>query len=236
MSMEFFTNIDPLYRTYGKQEALRKQTEYFRERDAVEDEWSRYNARFNALANWTKEVAFPFGLEAGDGASLPGVDRGLAEAWKRRRDQRLSFSDRGHPYRYQGGGKPYTYKLFLEGALALLRQGGRLGFLVPSGLYTDNGSEELRARFLDHCAWTHLYAFQNERFVFDGIHHSFKMAAVQISKGGLTTALRTRFRIGPGDSPEAAEIEDDRLRRFAILAASCARAPWFEPCGVSAVR
>ena len=29
VSMEFFSNIDPLYRSYGKQEALSKQTEYF---------------------------------------------------------------------------------------------------------------------------------------------------------------------------------------------------------------
>ena len=35
VSMEFFSNIDPLYRSYGKQEALRKQTEYF-EDEAVE--------------------------------------------------------------------------------------------------------------------------------------------------------------------------------------------------------
>ena len=32
VSMEFFSNIDPLYRSYGKQEALRKQTEYFEDR------------------------------------------------------------------------------------------------------------------------------------------------------------------------------------------------------------
>ena len=36
-SKEFFSNIDPLYRAYGKQEALAKQLEYFR---AMGQRWS----------------------------------------------------------------------------------------------------------------------------------------------------------------------------------------------------
>ena len=34
VSKEFFSNIDPLYRSYGKQEAVGKQTEYFRSEGA----------------------------------------------------------------------------------------------------------------------------------------------------------------------------------------------------------
>ena len=36
VSKEFFSNIDPLYRSYGKQEALRKQTEYFQNEQGAE--------------------------------------------------------------------------------------------------------------------------------------------------------------------------------------------------------
>lgn len=38
-SKEFFSNIDPLYRTYGKQAALSKQVEYFRTDASIEESW-----------------------------------------------------------------------------------------------------------------------------------------------------------------------------------------------------
>src|SRR5690606_36893743 len=59
-SKEYFSNVDPLYRSYGKQEALRFQTEYFENRD-IESNWLEYNARFAAESNWMKHAAEPFG-------------------------------------------------------------------------------------------------------------------------------------------------------------------------------
>src|SRR5207244_13251544 len=52
-SREFFSNIDPLYRTYGKQEALHRQEEYFREGESIELVWLEYGARLKALSNWS---------------------------------------------------------------------------------------------------------------------------------------------------------------------------------------
>jgi hypothetical protein len=221
-SMEFFSNEDPLYRTYGKQEALGRQKTYFTERDTTEERWAHYNARFKALSNWTSYAAFPFGAEGDQGEALSAIETRLQEAWRGRRDRRASFSDRNHPYRHQGSADINTYKMFLEVAHALLRSSGGLGFIVPSSLYTDDGSFDLRRTFLDSCDWTHLYAFQNERFVFEGIHHSFKMAVIQVRKGQQTLAIRTRFRLGPADSPEADELEDDIADdlRFFLLPAS----------------
>ena len=60
VSMEFFSNIDPLYRSYGKQEALRKQTEYF-EDEAVERGWLDYCADFRAQSNFVGRARNPFG-------------------------------------------------------------------------------------------------------------------------------------------------------------------------------
>ena len=62
-SMEFFSNIDPLYRSYGKQEALQCQRTYFRAA-YVERNWLDYNADFANGSNWMKHAA------AADGKSL----------------------------------------------------------------------------------------------------------------------------------------------------------------------
>ena len=86
-----------------------------------------------------------------------------------------------------------------------------MGLLIPSGLYSDKGTGALRRLLLEQCHWSHVYAFQNERFVFQDIHHSFKIAVLCVEKGGVTRTLRTRFRLGPGDSPELHEIEEDLL-------------------------
>ena len=40
-----------------------------------------------------------------------------------------------------------TYKMFLEAGHSLLRQGGRLGLLVPSSIYSDKGAGPLRRLF-----------------------------------------------------------------------------------------
>ena len=68
VSKEFFSNIDPLYRSYGKQEALRKQTAYF-EDELVEGDWLDYSARFRAQSNFTSHAASPFGDPAANDKS-----------------------------------------------------------------------------------------------------------------------------------------------------------------------
>ncbi|XXY45579.1 hypothetical protein WME91_36810 [Sorangium sp. So ce269] len=232
-SMEFFSNLDPLYRTYGKQEALKAQKTLFETIAAAERDWLAYSARFKALSNWTKNAAFPFGGNGDEGTAL-SLGRGregdeLLERWALLRAGRRTYGDARHPFRHQGSADINTYKMFLETAHALLAHGGGLGMLVPSGLYTDNGSRALRELFLKRCSWSYLYAFQNERFVFEGIHHSFKMAVVHVHKGELTDIILTRFRIGPGDSPEAHEVEIDLLDPARYLALPAKRIDRLSP-------
>jgi hypothetical protein len=230
-SMEFFSNEDPLYRTYGKQEALQRQHVLFQEKAQVEWEWLAYNARFKALNNWTRNVAHPFGGEDGQGLGLgPGdVGRRLMHLWQSQRRGRRAYADPEHPFQHQGSADINSYKMFLEVAHTVVAQGGSVGLLVPSGLYSDKGSRELRALLLEQCNWTHLYAFQNERFVFDHVHHSFKMAVVHVRKGARTSAILTRFRLGPGDSPESHEVEKDLLDSSHYLSLPIERIRKFSP-------
>jgi len=221
-SKEFFSDIDPLYRGYGKQEALDCQVAYFRTDAAIERKWIAYCGRLKALSNWTKYAAKPYGDDIWyDKDDRPHhdfpLDRTFEQSanyharWKQLRSGRAGYADEEHPFVHQGSADINTYKMFLETAHMLLRDGGRFGFLAPSGIYSDKGAGRLRHLFLSKSRWTHLYAFQNERFVFDAVHHSFKIAAIHLEKAGQPGALLTRFRLGPGDSPEISELDDDML-------------------------
>ena len=197
-SKEFFSNIDPLYRSYGKQEALRYQSAYFTDEN-VERDWLSYTSRFANDSNWMKFAGSPFGDP--DRTNKPAerftIARGnagkeLHNRWRNARAKSRGFSLPDHPFRHRGEGKAYTYKLFLEQTHALLRDGGRMGFIVPSGLYSDHGTGALRELFLDHCRWEWLFGFENRDGIFD-IHRSYKFNPVIIEKGGTTIAIRTAF-------------------------------------------
>lgn len=193
-SKEYFSNLDPLYRAYGKQEALTRQKELFQASKADERAWLEYCADFKALANFGKHVASPCGdgADGGETFSFGRGNDGLHAIWKNKRAGRGGYADSKHPYRYQGSADINTYKRFLEQSHALLRLGGWLGMLAPSGVYTDKGSTDLRALFLTHCRWRWLFGFENREGIFD-IHRSFKFGPMIVQKGGTTDRIQTAF-------------------------------------------
>ena len=223
-SKEFFSALDPLYRGYGKQEALRRQTELFAD-EAVERHWLDYNDGFKALSNWVKYAGFAFGnrvtensqgkrshdFNLGDrGRSSFATSERRHRRWKQKREESTGYADAEHSFRHQGSGDVNLYKLFLEQAHALLRStaqqpsptnhqppptahsppttAARLGLIVPSGLYSDFGTGELRRLFVDHARWEWLFGFENREGIFD-IHRSFKFNPVIVAKGGRTEAI-----------------------------------------------
>ena len=119
---------------------------------------------------------------------------------------RTGFGDPAHPFRHQGSADLNLYKLFLEAAHALLKPGGRLGFVVPSGLYSDAGTGALRRLFMERCRWEWLFGIENRDKVFP-IHRSYKFNPVIVEKGGATEAIRTAFmRRNPDDWERADEF------------------------------
>jgi hypothetical protein len=200
-SQEFFSNVDPLYRTYGKQEALRQQQERFSESQETEQAWLDYCGRLKALSNWSSWAHAPWGDPADESTPNFNPFKGKGskikadqfhDTWRRARAGRRGYADPEHPYLHQGSADINTYKMFLEQAHALLRPGGTLAMIAPSGLYTDKGSTDLRTLFLERCRWLWLFGFENRERIFD-IHRSFKFGPVIVQKGGTTDAIRTAF-------------------------------------------
>ncbi len=138
---------------------------------------------------------------------LCAADPSLDEAWRELKKGQRGLAARTRAagrFVLQGRGSLATYKLFLERGLALLKDGGRLGLILPSALYADLGAAALRRHLLDCCRWEWLYVFENRDGFFD-IHRSYKYGPVVVEKGGRTEALRVAFMrrdLGEWRAPE----------------------------------
>jgi hypothetical protein len=198
-SKEFFSNHDPLYRAYGKQDALRAQAALFTAHPEVEEQWLAYNGDFKDRGNFVKHAAEPFGdgkvagHSGGDVALTRGAEgAALHGKWRAERARFKGNADPAHPFRHQGSADLNTYKMFVEVGHALLRAGGQLGMITPSGLYTDKGTGDLRRLLLHRCAWRWLYGFENRNKLFD-IDSRFKFCVLIAEKGGATQAIQAAF-------------------------------------------
>jgi hypothetical protein len=104
----------------------------------------------------------------------------------------LARRPRKSPFTRQGSGDTNTYKLFVERGFSLCRQGGRMGFIVPAGIYADDGAGELRHLLVSKGSWEWLYGMDNRKrhFPIDG---RFRFAVIVVGKGGATKSIQASF-------------------------------------------
>ncbi|HWP56924.1 MAG TPA: N-6 DNA methylase [Candidatus Acidoferrales bacterium] len=79
------------------------------------------------------------------------------------------------------GGHQDLFKFFVERAHHVLRPGGRLGMLVPSALYNNEGCTGLRHLLLDESKIERFYGFENRKKIFN-IHSSYKFVCLVAEK------------------------------------------------------
>lgn len=192
----------------------------------------RESAAQERFFHW--ELEFPDVFHAADGSPLarPGFDAilgnppwemlrgdaGDAPARERKADAgaRLTKFARGSGiYRLQGTGHANLYQMFVERALALLREGGRLGFVLPSGFATDHGCAALRRHVLDATAIDSFVGVENREALFP-IHRALKFVLLTLTKGGSTRTLPLRCGVQSaaefdqlpesGDDPHAVPV------------------------------
>jgi len=213
-SQEFFSNFDPIYRTYGKQEALRKQKEMFEESGDIEKQWLAYNSSFKAMSNFVRNAHDPYDVSLAQGRA----NEELKEQWKRKRNKHPAQHCKSSPFELQGGADLNLYKLFLEQCFHLLKQNARIGMIIPSGIYTDKGCTDLRKAFLNIANWEWLFAFENKKKIFD-IHSSYKFGPLILTKGGQTKSVKCAFmrhdvKEWENAHPPYLEIPVEKIKRF----------------------
>ena len=204
---EFFSNWDPLFRTYGRLEKSHRQQNMFRSDRLLESHYLDYMGSFKDFSNWVGNCVNPFGdPESTVNKKIFALGKGgkaLHNRWRSVRQQAHGYSDASHPFRFQMG-RIFTYQLFVEQSLALMNTGGRCGIIIPSGIYSDAWSRPLRDALLQSCRWEWLFGMENRRKVFP-IHRSYKFNAIIVEKGGVTDAIRTAFMRRNVDDWERAE-------------------------------
>jgi len=152
-SQEFFSDYNPKFRSYKKQQAKRVAKMLMKDNPAIAKKWEDYGNRFAQQITYFKE-----------------------------------------PINYASIGKIHinTYKLFLEKFFTVLCSGGRMGIVVPSGIYTDQGCQPLRKLFFNNSEVEFLYCFENRRAVFN-IHRMFKFVLFGTRKGGKLDRFKCTF-------------------------------------------
>ncbi|MEG3837818.1 Eco57I restriction-modification methylase domain-containing protein [Microcoleus sp. Z1_C3] len=112
------------------------------------------------------------------------------------------------------------YKLFLEQCFNLLRPNGECGIIIPSGVYTDLGTKQLREMLFVETQIDSLFGLSNERFIFEGVDHRFKFCLLTFEKGKSTESFQAAFRINPREA-----IRVDKLDTFLNNQDECIEIP-----------
>jgi hypothetical protein len=113
----------------------------------------------------------------------------------------LRFTRDSGIYGAQSSGHANLYQLFVERAVALTRDGGRLGLVLPAGLAIDHGSASLRRMLLARCDVDAIVGMDNHRGVFP-IHRSVRFLLVTATAGSPTRDIACRLGI---DDPSILE-------------------------------
>ena len=188
-SQEFFINYNPIYRTYEKQDAINEQTLLFERNKQIERLWLKERANFKSKINWILNVAKPYGYGKEYGTKNltitkpPKKNDELHELWRLQRNINYHYKKQEHPFIHQGrGGENINkYRLFAEISFMLLKIDGRLGFIVPSNIYSDKGTKEIRNVFMNQGRLEWIFSFENKNKIFD-IHASSKFCVLILQK------------------------------------------------------
>jgi hypothetical protein len=109
------------------------------------------------------------------------------------------------------GNKLNLCNLFLEQCYNLLYNYGECGIVIPSGIYTDLGTKQLREMLFDKTLITGLFGFENRKEIFENVHRSFKFVVLTFKKGSKTESFTAKFMRHDVSELEAFP-QDDALR------------------------
>jgi hypothetical protein len=159
-------------------------------------------------------------LEAIEGLAPPNrAEMALYDAFiaaRRGAEAASLFAHSGGRFPLTGVGDVNTYALFAETFLQATVGQGRAGFIVPTGIATDDSTKAYFERLAIGGHLRSLLCLENEEFVFPGVHHAFRFALLTLSASHSTEPATLVFF-----ARQAYQIHD-QVRRFTLTPAEFA--------------
>ncbi|MFK0688814.1 Eco57I restriction-modification methylase domain-containing protein [Mesorhizobium sp. IMUNJ 23033] len=121
----------------------------------------------------------------------------------------------GGRFPLSGRGDVNTYALFAELFATVVGPSGRAGLIVPTGIATDATTALFFGELIDQKRLVSLTSFENEAFIFPGVHHSFRFCLLTLSRSLSADPEFCFFLRGT-------EEFEDRERRFQLSATQIA--------------
>jgi len=77
-------------------------------------------------------------------------------------------------------GKLNTYPLFAETISQVTAESGRAGFIVPTGIATDDSTKHFFSHLIENKLLVRLQSFENEEFIFPAVHHASRFCLLTL--------------------------------------------------------
>jgi hypothetical protein len=141
----------------------------------------------------------------------PTLFRDFADA-KRRADGQSKFVRTSERFPLTAVGDVNVYPLFAEHDRKLLRERGRAGVIVPTGIATDNSTKDFFQDLAATGQLRGLNGYENEERIFPAVHHVYKFCTLVV--GGSNDAVLAELVFF------CRKVEDtkDERRRFSLTA------------------
>ncbi|HXH24924.1 MAG TPA: N-6 DNA methylase, partial [Vicinamibacterales bacterium] len=144
-------------------------------------------------------------------------DGGARAEGRREARQLVDFVRDSGVYRVAAQAHVNRYQLFVERAMQLVRRGGRIGLVLPSGLVFDAGAAPLRRWLFDRADVDDLWGIDNRRGIF-ATHRGLRFLLLTCTAGGTTRELRCRFGITDSSELEAPQARPPVVVTRALIA------------------
>jgi len=128
------------------------------------------------------------GLKAGDLTLYQQFQEDLRQA-----EGESHFLRNSGRYPLCGRGDINVYTVFAEGMRNQLDAAGRMGCVLPSGIATDDTTKFFFQDVVDKKSLVSLFSFENEEFIFPGIHHATRFCLITMGSGYYPTTQLADF-------------------------------------------